>query len=82
MPISDDEPTMQGEEPPSVMPNNRETDAGMCGDITKPDNETQRNPYLEMKPRKWERLLVNEYTKKDATPAAMIADRLKNESGN
>jgi hypothetical protein len=34
---------------PSVTPGDGEIDTGMCGDITKPDNGTQRNLYLETK---------------------------------
>ena len=73
---------LQGEEPPSVMPGDGETDAGMCGGIMKLGNRTQHNPYPRTKLRKWEKLLMNEYTEKDATPAAAIVDRLKNENGN
>jgi hypothetical protein len=47
-------PTMnlpcRGRNLPIVMPDDGETDAGMCGDITKPRNGTQRNPYLGTKP--------------------------------
>jgi hypothetical protein len=81
-PISDDEPTMQGRNLPNMMPGGGETDAGMCDDIMKAENRTQRNPYLGMKPQKWEKLLMNEHTEKDAALAATIIDRLKNESGN
>jgi hypothetical protein len=75
LPVSDDEPT-------SVMPDDGETDAEMCGGITKPRNRTRRNPYLGTKLRKWEKLLMNEYTEKEATLAAVIADKLKNGNGN
>jgi hypothetical protein len=64
------------------MPGDGETDAGMCGDITKPENRTRRNPYLGTKPQKWEKLLINEYIEKYATLAAAIADRLNGESEN
>jgi hypothetical protein len=30
-----------------------------------------------MKPQKWEKLSMNEYTEKDVNPTAVIADRLK-----
>jgi hypothetical protein len=63
-----------------VMPGNGETNAGMCGDIMKPGNGIRRSSCLGMKPRKWEKLPTNEYTEKDVTPAAVIADRLKIES--
>jgi hypothetical protein len=36
------------------------TDAGMFGDIMKPENETRRSLYLEMRSQKWEKLLMNE----------------------
>jgi hypothetical protein len=65
-----------------MMPGDGETNVRMCGDITKPENGTRRNPYLGTKLRKWEKLLMNEYTEKDATPTVAIADRLKNENGN
>jgi hypothetical protein len=54
----------------------------MCGDIMKPENRIQRNPYLGMKPRKWGKLPMNVYMEKDATPIAAIADRLRSESEN
>jgi hypothetical protein len=67
----------KGRNLPSVMPDDEETDAGTCGDIMKPGNRIRRNPCPGMKPRKWEKLPMNEYTEKDVTPAAVIADRLK-----
>jgi hypothetical protein len=51
-PISDDEPTMPGEEPPSEKLDDRETDAGTFNDIMRLGSETQRSPYLEMKSQK------------------------------
>jgi hypothetical protein len=79
VPISDDEPTMKGEEPPSVMPSNKEKDAQMCSDIMKPGNGIRRSLCLGMKPRKWRKLSRNEYTEKGATPTAVIVDRLRSE---
>jgi hypothetical protein len=67
---------------PNEMPDDGERDPGMCGGITKLEIGTHRNPFLGTKPRKWEKLLMNGYTKKDPTPVVMIADRLKNESVN
>jgi hypothetical protein len=61
---------------PSVMPGDGETDAEMCGDIMKLENRIQHNPYPGTKPRKWGKLPMNEYTKKDATPTAAIAEGL------
>jgi hypothetical protein len=72
----------KGRNLPSVMPDDEETDAGMCGGITKPGNGTRCNRYPRTKLWKWEKLLMNEYTNKDATQAAAIADRLKNGNGN
>jgi hypothetical protein len=73
---------MQGRNLPNMMPGDGETDTKMYGDIMKPENGTRRNPYLGTKLQKWEKLLMNEYTEKDATPAIAITDRLKNENGN
>jgi hypothetical protein len=36
------------------------TDAEIFGDITKQGNRTRRSLYLEMKFRRWEKLLTNE----------------------
>ena len=72
----------KGRNLPSVMPGDREMSIGMCDDITKPGNGTRRNPYPGTKLQKWEKLLMNEYSEKDATPAATIAYRLKNGNGN
>jgi hypothetical protein len=47
LPISDDEPTMQGRNLPSVMPGDGETNAGMCVAITKLENRNQHNPISE-----------------------------------
>jgi hypothetical protein len=58
----------RGRNLPSVMPDDGETDARMCDDITKP--------------RKWGKLLMNEYTEKNTTPTTAIADRLRSESEN
>jgi hypothetical protein len=60
-----------------MMPGDKETDAEMCGDIMKPGNGIWRSPCLGTKPQKWEKLLTNEYTEKDVTPAALITDRLR-----
>jgi hypothetical protein len=65
-----------------VMPDDEETDIGMYDDITKPENGSQRNPYLGTKPQIWEKLLMNGHTGKDATPIVAMVDRLKKESEN
>jgi hypothetical protein len=80
VPISDDEPTMQGEECPSVMPNDEETDAKMCGDIMKLGNGIRCSPCPRTKPQKWGKLPTNKYTEKDTTPVAAIADMLRSKS--
>jgi hypothetical protein len=72
----------RGRNLPSVMPDDGETGVGMCSDIMKPENGTQCDLYLRTKPQKWEKLLMNGYTEKDATPVAVIADKLKNERRN
>jgi hypothetical protein len=51
-PISDDEPTMQREELPSVKHGDGGTDAGTCGDITRLGNGIRRSLYPGTKPRK------------------------------
>jgi hypothetical protein len=81
-PISDDEPTMQGRNLPSVIPDDGETDAGMCRGIMKSRSGTRRNPYPRTKLQKWKKLPMNEYTEKDATLAVAITDRLRSESEN
>jgi hypothetical protein len=67
----------KGRNLPSVTPSDEETNAKTCGDIMKPGNGIQRSPYPRMKLRKWEKLPTNEYSEKDITPAAVIADRFK-----
>jgi hypothetical protein len=70
----------KGRNLPSVMPGDKETDTEMCGNIMKPGNRIWRSPCPRTKPRKWGKLPMNEYTEKDTTPAATIADRFKSES--
>jgi hypothetical protein len=48
-PISDDEPTMQGEEPPSEKLSDEGTNAGIFGDVTRLESRTQHSPYLGVK---------------------------------
>jgi hypothetical protein len=77
-------PTMslpcKGRNLPSVMPDNEETDAEMCGDIMKSRNGIRRSPCPGTEPQKWGKLPTNKYTEKDATLTAAIADRLRIES--
>jgi hypothetical protein len=54
------------------------TDAGMFGDIMMLENETWRNLYLKMRSQRWEKLLMNESSRKGGTPADVIVSRLKN----
>jgi hypothetical protein len=58
------------------------TDAGTCGDITRLGNGTRHSPYPGTKLQKWEKLPTSEYTEKDRILAAVIADKLRNESGS
>jgi hypothetical protein len=51
-PVSDDEPTAPGEEPPQREPADGETDAEISGDITRPGSGTQRNPCRETRSRR------------------------------
>ena len=76
-PISDDEPTVPGEEPLSEKLADGGTHAGMFGDIMKLENETRRSLYLEMRSQRWEKPLTNESSGKEGTPANVIVDILK-----
>jgi hypothetical protein len=49
----------------------------MFGDTMQLENETRRSLYLEMRSRRWEKLLMNESSGKKGTPADMIDGRLK-----
>jgi hypothetical protein len=51
--------------------------AGMLGDIMKPENETRRSLYHEMRSRRWEKLLMNESSGKGGIPADVIVSKLK-----
>jgi hypothetical protein len=53
------------------------TDAGIFSDIMKLENETWRSLYLEMRSRRWEKLLMNESSGKGGTPTDVIVGRLK-----
>ena len=67
---------------PSVMPDDKETNAEMCDDIMKLGNGIWRSPCPGTKPQKWGKLPTNEYTEKDATLAVTIADKLRSESAS
>jgi hypothetical protein len=49
----------------------------MFGDIMKLENKTWRSLYLEMRSRRWEKLLTNESSGKGGTPADVIVGKLK-----
>jgi hypothetical protein len=72
----------KGKNLPSAKHDDEGTDAGMCGDITRPGNRTRRSQYPGTKFQKWEKLLIGEYTEKDGILAAVIADKLRTESEN
>jgi hypothetical protein len=72
----------KGKNLPSVKRDDGGTDAGTCNDITWLGNGTRRSPYPKTNLQKWEKLPTSEYTEKDGTLAAMIADKLRTESGS
>jgi hypothetical protein len=49
----------------------------MFGNIMKPENETRRSLYLEMRSRRWEKLLMNEFSGKGRISADVIVGKLK-----
>jgi hypothetical protein len=79
-PVSDDEPTMQGEEPPSVKRDDGGTDIRTYDDIMKLGNGIRCSPYPKMKPRRREKLPMSECTEKSITLATAITDKLRTES--
>jgi hypothetical protein len=54
-----------------------ETNAVMPDDIMKPENETRRSLYHEMRSRRWEKLQMNESSGKGGTSADVIVGKLK-----
>jgi hypothetical protein len=54
------------------------TDAEIFGDITKPENGIQRNPYRETRSQKWEKLQKNGSSEKEGTLDDVTVGRLKN----
>jgi hypothetical protein len=57
------------------------TDAVTPSDIMKPENETRRSLYHEMRSQRWEKLQMNESSGKGGTPTDVIVDKLKSRSG-
>jgi hypothetical protein len=53
------------------------TDAGMFCDVMKLENETRHSLYLEMRSRRWEKLLMNESSGKGGIPVDVIIGKLK-----
>jgi hypothetical protein len=53
------------------------TDAVTPDDIMKPENEIQRSLYREMRSRRWEKLQMNESSRKEGIPADVIVGKLK-----
>jgi hypothetical protein len=53
------------------------TDAVMPDDIMKPENETRRSLYHEMRSRRWEKLQMNESSGRGEIPADVIVGKLK-----
>jgi hypothetical protein len=52
----------------------------MLGDTMKPENETRRSLFLKMRSQRWEKLLMNESSKKGGLPADVIVGKLKSNS--
>jgi hypothetical protein len=75
-PISDDEPTVLGEEPPQLDARRR------SHDIMKPENGIWLNPSHETKPQRWGRPLMKEHTENDLTLIVVTIIKLKNASGS
>jgi hypothetical protein len=53
------------------------TDAGIFGDIMKPESGTQRNLCHDMRSRKWEKLQKNGSSGKEGIPDDVIVGKLK-----
>jgi hypothetical protein len=49
----------------------------MPDDIMKPKNEIQRSPYSETRSQRWQKLQMNESSRKGGTPADVIVGKLK-----
>jgi hypothetical protein len=79
-PISNDELTMLGEEPPSAMRDDDETCAITYDVTTKLESAIWLNPSLKTKFLRWGKPLMKEHTKNAATPTTVITATLKNAS--
>jgi hypothetical protein len=75
-------PPCWGRNLPNVMLGDGETGTETSDDIMKPENGTRHNPSLGTKPQRWGKPSTKEHIENNATPAAVIAVRLKNKSGN
>jgi hypothetical protein len=81
-PISNNEPTIQGEEPPQHEARRRRNRRRNVWRHHEAREWAQHSLYPEMKFQKWEKLLTSECTEKDGILAGVIADRLRTESGS
>jgi hypothetical protein len=81
-PISDDEPTMQGKNLPSVKHGDGGIDARTCGNITRLGNRIRHSLYPGTKPQKWEKLPTSKYTERSGTLATVIANKFRIENGS
>jgi hypothetical protein len=52
-------------------------DAVTPGNIMKPENEIRRSLYRETRSQRWEKLQMNESSRKGGTPADVIVGKLK-----
>jgi hypothetical protein len=73
-PVSDDEPTAPGEEPPQRESRRRAQEA----DITKPENGIRSSLSRETRSRRWEKLRKNASSGNEGTPDDVIVDELRN----
>jgi hypothetical protein len=79
-PISDDEPTVLGEEPPSVMRDDDGIGAITYGITTKLETTIRLSLSLGTKFLRWGKPSTKEHTENTTTLAAMIAATFKNVS--
>jgi hypothetical protein len=76
-PISNDEPTVPGEKPPQREARRRRNRRRNARRHHEPENETRRNLYHEMRSWRWEKLMMNESSGKERTPADVIVGKIK-----
>jgi hypothetical protein len=81
-PISDNGPTIQGEEPPQREARQRRNRHRNVQRHHQAGKGTRRSLYPGTKFQKWEKLLTSEYPEKDGILTAVITDRLRTESGS